>query len=549
MSEVRSQIEDGAQARAWRDSLPKLRRLLAGDLDDIVLMALRKEPSRRYGSVEQFSEDIRRHLAGLPVIARKGSWRYRSGKFVVRHKVGVAAGFVILLAVAGGVATTIREARIAAANQRRAEQRFNDVRKLANSLMFEIHDAVRDLPGSTPARKLLVSRALEYLDSLSGQSKGDASLQRELAAAYERVGDVLGYPYAANLGDKPGAEQAYRKALALREPLAASASADVDLQRDLVGNYVRLAQVQGTGGDFSGALNELMRAQPIAERLAAGSKDAVLLDHLAGVYYFTGSIQAQTGEFGAALQNYQRSSEIRNAALAANPGTIPLRTHLAADDAGIAQCYEAQNNLGKAIELQSKATAILEDVVRSNPGNATLSEYLGEGTNRLATYRKEHGDTAVALDTYRKAHKIFGDLLKADPKNSLARSNFGFSNNGVGRSLTDLGEAAVAVRVFRESITSFEEMSPHTTSSRYPRTGLADAYLGLGEAYLKLASGAGVSATQRRDWWKQAKTACEVSLTIWKDKEKRGELEVGERSSPLQVGECIATSAKHLAGQ
>src|SRR5258708_6537362 len=242
-----------------RESSPaKLRRRLSGDLDTITLRALRKEPQRRYASVEQFAEDIRRHLEGLPITALRDSWRYRARKFTVRHKLGVAATVLVLTAVLGGVAATVREARIAAANERRAEQRFNDVRKLANSLMFEIHDAIGDLPGSTAARRLLVTRALEYLDSLSAQSKGDTSLQKELAAAYQRVGDVLGYPYAANLGDKPRALQSYRNALAIREPMirvAANGSAqDLQLQRDLVGNYIRVAQVQETAGNFPAAL-------------------------------------------------------------------------------------------------------------------------------------------------------------------------------------------------------------------------------------------------------------------------------------------------------
>jgi len=102
----------------FRDS-HKLRRRLRGDLDTIVLHALRKEPHRRYGSVEQFAEDIRHHLEGLPVTVRRDSWRYRAGKFVVRHKLGVAAAALVIFAVLGGVAATVREARIAAANQRR----------------------------------------------------------------------------------------------------------------------------------------------------------------------------------------------------------------------------------------------------------------------------------------------------------------------------------------------------------------------------------------------------------------------------------------------
>src|SRR5277367_3952257 len=272
-------------------SKAKLRRRLRGDLDTIVLQAMRKEPPRRYASVEQFAEDIRRHLDGLPVTARPDSWSYRAGKFAIRHKLGVAATALILTAVLGGVAATVREARIAAANERRAEERFNDVRKLANSLMFEIHDAIRDLPGSTSARRLLVTRALEYLDNLSGQSKGDVSLQKELASAYERVGDVLGYPYAANLGAKQGALSSYRKALAIREPLAAADASDTQLQRDLYETYIRLAQVLESNGNFAEALETLNKVLPRVQKLFAGSNDPTLADQFAGTYYFTAMIQ------------------------------------------------------------------------------------------------------------------------------------------------------------------------------------------------------------------------------------------------------------------
>src|SRR5579872_5060411 len=211
-----------ALSGAREGSTAKLRRRLSGDLDMIVLQAMRKDPHRRYASVEQFAEDIRRHLDGRPVAARRDSWKYRAGKFAARHKLTVAASAIVIVAVLGGVAATVREARIAAANERRAEQRFNDVRKLANSLMFEIHDAIRDLPGSTAARKLIVERALEYLDSLAQESRGDPSLQRELADAYKRIGDVQGGPFAANAGDTVAALKSYQKALAIRQALLAT---------------------------------------------------------------------------------------------------------------------------------------------------------------------------------------------------------------------------------------------------------------------------------------------------------------------------------------
>ena len=535
-----------------RDASPaKLHRLLSGDLDTIVLQAMRKDPLRRYVSVEQFAEDIRRHLEGLPVTARRDSWSYRAGKFATRHKLGVAASALILLAVLGGVAATVREARIAAANERRAEQRFNDVRKLANSLMFEIHDAIRDLPGSTPARRLLVTRALEYLDSLSEQSKGDVSLQKELASAYERVGDVLGYPYSANLGDSAGALQSYRKALAIREPLAAasgkSVPQDVQFQRDLGGNYIRVAQVYESTGNFPEALETLGKALPVVQKIAQGSTDPILADQYAGVHYFTAIVQARMGDSGSALENYRRAAAIREPALQANPGNFTLRTHLAADFSGIASCSAENHDLQHAAEMQAKSTAILEELSAAHPQSATLREYLGEALNRLATYRRNQGDPAAALEADRRSLQIFGELVAADPKDVLAKANFGFSNNGIARALIAQGKPDAALKFFRESIASFEEMvAAPISSNRFARSGLAQSYSGLGDLYTTLASSKNTIPNQRLEYWKDARSSCQKSLAVWNDKEKRGELESGEREESAAVAQCVARSKANL---
>ena len=543
---TRSSEADEIPSGVRETSTAKLRRRLAGDLDTIALRALHKEPQRRYISVEQFAEDIRKHLNGLPVSARRDSWRYRAGKFAIRHKVGVAASVLILLAVAGGVAATIHEARIAAAHERRAEQRFNDVRKLANSLIFEIHDAIRELPGSTAARRLIATRALEYLDSLSTQSKGDVSLQKELAAAYERVGDVLGYPYAANLGDPAGALQSYGRALAIREPMIAG-SQDAELQRDLVATYFRVAQVQEFNGHFNEAIAALTKAQPIAERLAKGSSDPALADLSAGAYYFTANVQNQTGQVAAALENYRHASAIRNAALQSNPKNLSLRTHLGADYTGIARCLALQHDLARAIEMQAQANAILDEGAKANPGNVSLAEFLGEGINQLAAYQKEHGETVAAVETYRRAHTIFGGLAAADPKNVLAKGNFGVSAIGIANCQLAMGKPAIAAQIFRESIATFEEMSPTAAGSRYPRSGLAKAYAGLADAYSGMASERSLPRNQAHAYWQEAHSACEKSLSVWNDKEKRGELDSDEREAPKQAAQCVANTEAQLS--
>jgi non-specific serine/threonine protein kinase/serine/threonine-protein kinase len=129
---------------------PALRGELRGDLDTIVLKALRKEPSRRYLTAQDLSEDIRRHLEGRPVLARADTLGYRVLKFTRRHKGAVAAAALVMMSLVGGIVATARQARIAEANRLRAERRFEDVRKLANSFLFEFHDATRTFPGPRP---------------------------------------------------------------------------------------------------------------------------------------------------------------------------------------------------------------------------------------------------------------------------------------------------------------------------------------------------------------------------------------------------------------
>ena len=529
------------QISRLRESSPaKLNRRLAGDLDNIALMALRKEPSRRYPSVDQFSEDIRRHLEALPVTAVKDSWAYRTNKFIRRHRAGVAATAIATLALVAGVGATVREARIASENERKAEKRFNDVRKLANSLMFEIHDSIRDLPGSTPARKLLVSRSVEYLDSLNQQSKGDASLQKELAAAYQRVGDVLGYPYIANLGDSTGALQSYRKGIAILEPLVASHPDDNELPGMLADDYFRSSSVMESTGDFHEALNTMKKALPLIERLAASNTSSTRADILAGNFYFTAGLLAHAGDPAGAADSYRHAASIRQAALSADPENISLRTHLAADFCGIAKTQINTGDFAQAIQTQTKAVEILQAVSIARPNNATLREFLAEAINRLADFYEEHGTPATALEYYRHSHELFESLLVADPNNSLAKANFGFSENGVARSLLDMGKPESAQKAFRKAAATFEDLSPNSSKNRYVRTGLADSYFGLGKTCVVRASQSARSSVERLEYWREARSWFQKSSAVWAEKEKLGEIESSEREDMAKVARSLA---------
>ena len=281
------------------------------DLDNILAKSLRPEPERRYSSVGQFSEDIRRYLEGLPVIARKDTFAYRTSKFVGRHKIGLAVTASVALLLLGATVVAIWEAHLANEQRILAERRFEQVRRLADSLMFEIHDSVKDLAGSTPTRRLIVSRALEYLDSLAHDAGGNVALQRELATAYEKIGDIQGNPYSANIGDTDGALTSYRKALQIRESFP-PAAVTTDTQMELGRSYRALGDIMEQKGDIAQMLREYRRSLQIFTQLAGGDpQNPAVQDELARAYETLADGLGRTANADAEiLTNYKKSLAI-----------------------------------------------------------------------------------------------------------------------------------------------------------------------------------------------------------------------------------------------
>ncbi len=192
------------------------------DLDAITLRALRKEPEKRYRSVDELSEDVRRYLEGKPVVAREGRFAYQAGKFIRRRKLEVVAAASIVVVLAGGILAFSHQARIADEQRARAERHVATVRNFAELSMFQLHDAIKDLPGATSARQLLLGTAQQYLTALSSEAHQDRVLQHDIAIAYAKVAEIQGKAYYANTGQPAAAVAGYAKAIELLEPLAAA---------------------------------------------------------------------------------------------------------------------------------------------------------------------------------------------------------------------------------------------------------------------------------------------------------------------------------------
>jgi tetratricopeptide (TPR) repeat protein len=195
--------------------------LLRGDLDCVVLKALRKDPRERYPSVFGLTGDLQAWLGGHPVTARPDTLAYRARKFVVRHRTGVAAALIAAVAIVAGGASTAWQARIARVERDKAQNRFRDVRQFSRSLLFEVHESLRTLPGATEPRRLLLARAVQFLDRLAADAGNDDQLTLELAEGYRRLGQVQGSSVSENVGDVAGAIASFEKAVRLGEGVLA----------------------------------------------------------------------------------------------------------------------------------------------------------------------------------------------------------------------------------------------------------------------------------------------------------------------------------------
>lgn len=209
----------------------ELRREIEGDLDNIVLRALHKDPVRRYASVEALADDLARYLDGFPVAARAGTFGYRASKLVRRHRGKLALAAATAVALSAATVISIRQARRADEQAERAERKFDDVRKLANALLLELDGKLQYVAGATDARRAMVTRALEYLDRLASEAGTDPSLSRELATAYMKIGDIQGNGYEPNLGQSLQGLESYRKARSIVDGLVASGHDDLETRK------------------------------------------------------------------------------------------------------------------------------------------------------------------------------------------------------------------------------------------------------------------------------------------------------------------------------
>jgi len=423
---------------------------LKGDLDTIILKSLQKLPVRRYSSVEQFAGDIERHLEGLPVIARPDTFSYRLEKFVKRNTVSVVAGALILLSLVGGIAATSWQAYRAEQLRILAEKRFNQVRELANNVVFKYHDEIKELQGATKVREILVQDALKYLDSLQAESSNDMNLTRELAQAYIRVANVQGGTYQANLGDSKGAAESYSKAIILLEPLAKNSS-DTKLLADLRDAYLESGRAFYRVGEFAKQTENMQKALGLSEKIISLAPDELSpkLFHSRTLVHFA--------------------------------DTFP------------------ENETERKLEVYQKAFQIGDELVRQNPNDETVNRLFATNTHRMQLHTfllsvkfKKQGDLEKekqllkeALNYAIRSRETQEKVLSIKPDNPLYQRNVAGGKLNEGKLYRELGDSESALRLANEALKIQQIIAAKDANNQEIKLDLKESFEDIAFAYLK----------------------------------------------------------------
>ena len=347
---------------------------LKGDLDNIILKALRKEPARRYSSAENLAEDVQLYQKGLPVSARPNTFGYRTEKFIKRNRVSVAAGGLVMTAVFGGIVATLRQSRAAKKERKKAERRFNDVRKLANSYLFDVYPEIENLEGSLKAREKILRNALRYLDSLSNEAGDDIELQRELARAYEKIGEVQGAIYISSLGDINAGLESYEKAQKLREAVFRIAPENSEIKEDVAKNYHVIAQT------------------------------------------LMWNIDTQKAE-----EYFEKAIKLRRELVADNPNSIILQNRLAVllSDYSAIHIFNVQNE--KASELLNESAILLEKILKNHPDHFVSQKAYPRVLRAYSRLKANTGDYAGAIRDLDQSRDLTEKLVRQKPADYTLR--------------------------------------------------------------------------------------------------------------------------------
>ena len=468
------------------------RQPFAADLHAIVLKAMRRDPGQRYASVELLDADIAAFLQQRPVKARAGTWRYLGGRFVVRHKFPLALAATALAFLVTVLVVGERERRVAVAERARAERHFANVRKLATTIIFEVHDKLQNLPGALAARELLLAKSLEYLDALAKEPGPDPALLLEVASAYRSIGNIQGQPRGANRGNLAASIANFEKATAMLGELERVKPGDLAAMRErwrtsfaLGGAYFQVTDPRWRA--------EMRRTVGLAERIAstpgAGVDDRSLAAFTRGreahlVALSTGRTPEVTATLLGAIEALEglRTTAPREAALPERLATLYRNTGVVLAGPG-----EGEPRLREAIAYLERAMAMARELAAEAPRDAQRRGFERVTTLILARHLAANGSLRPADALLAEATARIDPLVAHDPDDvtlAVNRLEILVGAADVANRLRDLPRA---MRLCREVLASAARLPREAGRLRDVRMQAAEAKVILGYALVSSA--------------------------------------------------------------
>ena len=382
-------------------------RRLDADLEAILLKALRKEPLERYLTAEQFGSDVQAYLDGKPVSARRGTLRYRASKFAGRNRLALAGVGVLAITLVSGLVGVLWQAKVANEERRKAEARSADLRELSNSLLSELDEAIKQLPGSTGVQKLLVTRVLEHLDRMAKDAQGDRLTQLDLIDAYVRLGNIQGNVYEQNMGDRTGGISIMNKAIALAQELEASAPKDHEALRALAIAEGSKGQILSHAGDVQDAVLSLRTAAETYDRLV------LLPDVTPSLLFDAGTAHSTLGD-------------------------------VLGQDTGLADIAAALAEYRKTFDLDARAVALDPSFIRGQRGLANALMHIGKAEQDI--------DPAQALKDYQLSLQRLDSLPEPERSSLVSTRLRAITMRKVACALADLGEYSQSLLLFEQAL-------------------------------------------------------------------------------------------------